>query len=118
MSTFPSSILWVKGGPNDGSSINLGDGLTLMGRAETNNIVVDEPNVSRQHAGIRSTDSGFWIEDMNSRNGTFVNGEEVEGEGVRLYDNDKIELGGSSDVHWIYREKGATVQIEIPTGLG
>ena len=118
MTSISRSALWVRGGPNNGSTINLGDGLTLIGRAETNDIVVDEPNVSRQHAGLRSTDSGFWIEDMNSRNGTFVNGDEVEGEGVRLYDKDKIELGGSSEVHWIFRELGATVQIEVPTGLG
>ncbi len=110
----PKAILWVRGGPNDGETVGLADEITLIGRSEDNNIVVEEGNVSRQHAGIRSEATGYWIEDLGSRNGTFVNGAQVEGEGQRLRDNDKIELGGAEDIHWVFKELGATVTIERP----
>ena len=87
-----------------------------MGRGPTNDIVVEEPGVSRQHAGIRNDEQGYWIEDLGSRNGTYVNGVELEGEGQRLRDADRIQLGGTdTSIHWVYREQGATVQITRPS---
>ena len=86
-----------------------------MGRDPSNDIVVDEPGISRQHAGIRSDRGGYWIEDLSSRNGTFVNGTQIEGEGQRLRDQDRIDLGGmGTNVHWVFREPGATVIITRP----
>ncbi len=107
--------MWVRGGPDDGGSINLREGTMLMGRALDNDIVVEEPNVSRQHAGIRSYANGYWIEDLGSRNGTFVNGDPLAGEGRRLRDMDRIELGGADSVHWVFRELGATVEFTLPS---
>ena len=52
---------------------------------------------------------------MGSRNGTFVNGELVEGEGRKLRDMDRIELGATdADVHWVFKEMGSTVQMAVP----
>ena len=118
MSTTPMAILWVRGGPDDGATIALSDGTTLMGRSHDNDIVVDEAKVSRNHAGIRKNPNGYWLEDLGSRNGTFVNGIPIAGEGQLLRDEDRIELGGAdSPVHWIFREIGATVEISRPIDL-
>ena len=111
------SILWVHGGPDDGHKIQLTTELTLIGRASSNDIVVDDVEVSRQHAGIRGDRGGHWIEDLGSRNGTFVNGVQLEGEGKRLRDNDRIELGGATSVYWVFRELGATVSLPRPTSI-
>ncbi len=95
--------LWVEGGPSNGSRIALAKGVTWIGRATTNNIVVEDTGVSRQHAGIREDRAGYWIKDMGSTNGTYINGERVRGEGQRLKDNDRIELGSSGTVVWIFK---------------
>ena len=65
-----------------------------MGRAITNDVAVEVTGVSRNHARIRADATGYWIEDLGSRNGTFVNGTQVEGEGQRLRNMDRIEFGG------------------------
>lgn len=110
------AFLIVKGGAAGGTTVPLSEGTTMLGRAPFNDIVVEEPGVSRQHAGIRAERDGFWIQDLGSRNGTFVNGQPVEGEGQRLRDMDFIELGGvQSHIQWVFRESGATVEIRRPS---
>ena len=103
-------------GPDTGETISLSGEMTSIGRASNNDIVVEESGVSRRHAAIRNDPSGFWIMDLGSRNGTFVNGEQIEGEGVRLHDMDRIELGGIASVYWVFRELEATIQIPRASG--
>ncbi len=64
---------------------------TTIGRAHTNHIVLKEARISRQHAIIRQAGKEFVIEDLQSSNGIFVNGEKVK-EHV-LSDNDQIQIG-------------------------
>ena len=52
--------------------------MTTIGRARDNQIVLDEPTVSRNHAWIKLQDKDFLIFDIGSANGTFVNDEPVE----------------------------------------
>ena len=81
-----------------------------LGRESSNDVTADDPSVSRRHAAIRGDASGFWLEDLRSRNGTFVNGQIVEGEGVHLRDLDAIQLGGTDTaVHCVFRELGGTL---------
>jgi hypothetical protein len=47
---------------------------TTIGRGSECDIVLDEPEMSRQHACIESTGSGIYLRDLGSANGTFVNG--------------------------------------------
>jgi hypothetical protein len=72
------------------------DGPILIGRAPSNDIVLDYPRVSKHHATITSQEgSGFVITDAGSTNGTIVNERQLEkGETVDLANGDRIELGG------------------------
>jgi hypothetical protein len=63
-----------------------------IGRDATNTIVIADPSVSSRHARVFRTPDGFMLEDLKSRNGTFVNGERV-GEQVLLNDNDVVRFG-------------------------
>lgn len=63
-----------------------------IGRAPSNSIVIGDGSVSTNHARILKTSEGFVIEDLKSRNGSFVNGERVT-EKRLLVDGDLIRLG-------------------------
>jgi len=63
-----------------------------LGRIESNAIVVNDSTVSSKHARIFRSGDGFYLEDLQSRNGTFVNGDRVT-EKRLLADHDVIRFG-------------------------
>ena len=63
-----------------------------IGRRESNDIVIDEEHVSEQHANILYEEGQFWIEDLRSTNGTYVNGKCIEDK-VALKNEDLIKIG-------------------------
>lgn len=63
-----------------------------IGRNQDNDVTIDDTSVSRHHATIVQTASGFVICDNNSSNGTFINGQRIEDEAV-LKQNDILKLG-------------------------
>jgi len=65
----------------------------LIGRLAESDIFVDDANVSRTHAALISEGTGWAVEDINSTNGTFVNGERVDR--AQLRDGDVIQVGAS-----------------------
>jgi predicted component of type VI protein secretion system len=67
-------------------------GETLLGRSPYCSIVLNDPLVSRQHAALHMTSEGLSIEDLDSRNGTRVNGELVRAK-RGLVAGDTVELG-------------------------
>jgi hypothetical protein len=67
-------------------------GTINIGRGTDNQIVLDDPTVSRQHAWIKAEDEGFVVFDVGSGNGTFVNDERVA-EPRPLENGDLIRFG-------------------------
>lgn len=67
-------------------------GETLAGRSPYCTIVLNDPRVSREHAALRLSGEGLWVEDLGSRNGTRVNGEPISGP-FRLTAGDTVEIG-------------------------
>jgi pSer/pThr/pTyr-binding forkhead associated (FHA) protein len=65
---------------------------TTIGRDNTNAVAIPDGSVSTKHARILRGADGFEIEDLGSRNGTFVNGEKVGGKRP-LKDGDLLRLG-------------------------
>ena len=65
--------------------------VTVLGRSRRCDIVLTDPNVSRQHAEVRRQDDGFMLLDLGSTNGTRVNRRDVKQ--VVLQHGDRIELG-------------------------
>lgn len=83
-------VVFVKGA-SQGSRVRLeGDRITL-GRNADCGVVVSEPAVSREHAVIRRIQGAYFIEDLKSRNGTFLNNKEVKTR-TQLKDRDRIKV--------------------------
>lgn len=61
-------------GPVAGRSFDLEQETTLLGRALNNDIRIDDKSISRSHAMITRKDDQFFIKDLKSQNGTFVDG--------------------------------------------
>jgi DNA-binding SARP family transcriptional activator len=80
----------------DGRVYPVGDGLSL-GRLPGSTIQIDDPRVSRLHAAIRATASGYVLADLQSTNGTFVNGALLV-EPVRLNGGETIRIASSDFV--------------------
>ncbi len=79
-----------------------------IGRADDNDIVIDDPGVSSRHAELIRTGSGYEIADNHSTNGVFVNGQRVQRQKLKYWDEIQIfnhvlkymavaRLGGESD---------------------
>lgn len=82
----------------EGNEIVLGDGVTTIGRTSDNAVSFpSDSNVSRYHAEIELRGGEYCLIDLNSSNGTAVNGQKVTGE-VYLKNGDEIVLGGTSRI--------------------
>ena len=73
---------------------------TDIGRAQTNNVVIADVTVSRQHARIRLEEDKFLLFDLGSANGTFVNDQRVE-QPITLAENDVVRFG---EVAFIFKQ--------------
>ncbi len=85
--------LFVIRGNDQGSRYEL-DGQTVgLGRDTSNEVEVHDTEVSRQHAELRRVDGAYEISDLNSSNGTYVNGRRVEQH--RLASGDHVQIGST-----------------------
>jgi hypothetical protein len=85
----------------DGERYPLMGAMTVLGRDDTADIILDDPGISRRHSEIRVTNDGphlvASIRDMGSTNGTFVNSERITSQ--RLSDGDRITVGRTSVIY-------------------
>ncbi len=80
--------------------IPLNQPLIRIGRRLENNLVLDDPRVSRTHAELRAINGRYVLFDLNSTGGTFVNGLKITQSVV--YPGDVISLAG---VNLVYGQK-------------
>ena len=77
----------------DGRRIEIGEQPLTIGRMPECDITLSDPNVSRRHAEVRRQGTGFVVFDLNSTNGTRVNGAGVKER--LLNDGDEITVGAT-----------------------
>lgn len=68
--------------------------LTSIGRSPTNSIVIPDNFASSEHALISLKEGRWWLEDRNSRNGTILNGDSIQG-AIIVTDGDIISIGNT-----------------------
>jgi predicted component of type VI protein secretion system len=73
-----AQLVMVKG-PRPGETYPFDEQSLVLGRDPRNAIVIDHPEVSRRHARVRLSGDAWLIEDLDSTNGTFVNGALLRG---------------------------------------
>lgn len=80
--------------PGELATIYLQEDMTVIGKMETAvDAVIDLPTVSRIHAKIRKREQEYYLSDLNSRNGTAVNGRLLkEGEDYLLQNEDEVDF--------------------------
>ena len=104
------SVLVVLYGPSLGRRFVLGHAEQIVGRTPECAIPLDADSVSRRHARIYFAEDSFWLEDLGSTNGSFVNDRRVDRH--RIGGGDILRIGGvilkflsGSDVETSYHEE-------------
>ncbi|HET8524262.1 MAG TPA: DUF3662 and FHA domain-containing protein [Thermomicrobiales bacterium] len=93
-SPAPTIRLRIVAGPDQGRDVPIGYGVTTIGRAPDNDLVLDSNNVSRHHARIEHAPGQLRVIDLQSTNGTSVNGARISEQAVRP--GDQITFGAST----------------------
>ena len=98
---MPSFQLVVRRGPKAGEKFQLKTQTVIIGRDSTADIHLNDPEVSRNHCRL-ILDESYYLQDLGSTNGSFVDGTRLGGEPVRLNNGQIIQLG--SNVTLLYQE--------------
>ena len=86
------ACLTILTGSAAGQLFKCGKATIVMGRSPQADLKLDDDGISRHHARLRCETGRSWVQDLSSRNGTFVNGERIDGD-IELKDGDKIQVG-------------------------
>jgi pSer/pThr/pTyr-binding forkhead associated (FHA) protein len=86
--------------------VDLREGTITVGRGTENDVVLDDPKVSRRHARIRCVGGTCHVQDLDSSNGTFINGERIA-EGT-LTPGSEVRFGGTTLVRESRSKEGAS----------
>lgn len=84
--------LIVANGKSAGRAILIKRNTLLIGRAEECDVRPLSEDVSRRHCAVHVGPADVWVEDLGSRNGTFVNGEKISGK-VKVASGDLLRVG-------------------------
>jgi pSer/pThr/pTyr-binding forkhead associated (FHA) protein len=94
----PKYRLVMRTGPNPGKAIDLDKVELFLGRELSNDIVINDSEISRRHARLVLQPGGVILEDLGSTNGTSVNGQRLTGP-VLLQGGESITLGENVNLY-------------------
>jgi pSer/pThr/pTyr-binding forkhead associated (FHA) protein len=96
----------------DGTQVEfeLGERPITIGRSPEADLMILDEKASRIHCGIRLWDGDFYIKDLRSKNGTFVNGQQIDM--VKLNPGDRIRVGSMSFAFEVDAAKGTQTVLQ------
>ncbi len=109
----PGAKLVVHQGTQAGTTFPLIGDVVILGREEDVGISIHDPEVSRRHARISRQAGRYVLEDMNSTNGTYLNGVQITGP-QPLHAGDRISMGQTVLVFQIEPETVAAQPTAAP----
>jgi len=110
-------MLVVDHGQGDHERVTLTKESIVIGRGEECDVVVADREVSRQHIRIYQQDSAFFVQDLDSKNGTWVNKEQIKGT-RQLIDGDIIEMAATARVQFVGSNATAPLPFKVPLDIG
>ena len=96
------------GGEVEGRHYHVGERIVTIGRKPANFIQITDRDSSRTHCNLRPTATGLKLNDLNSQNGTYVNGTLTRDSDIR--DGDEIRIG---QARFIYRREANFVTDDV-----
>ena len=97
------AYLIVLAGTEVGKMFKLDEGETVIGRSHRADIRIDDDSISRMHVKLALDGTSVSIEDLNSSNGTLVNGTKINTEQLR--DGDKIRVGETTILKFTFHDR-------------
>ncbi len=86
----------------------------VLGRHPECDLHIDDGSVSRRHAQVVFRDGNYFVEDLDSRNGTFLNNQQVN-QPTKLYDDSEIRICDITFVFRVSDQAAGTVRPPVPT---
>ncbi|HML22514.1 MAG TPA: FHA domain-containing protein [Aggregatilinea sp.] len=113
-------VLIIHEGEKAGTRWTIREDEIVIGRGGECDLVLPERQVSREHIRIyRGTDNSYYLEDLDSKNGTWVNGKQVKATTVPLRDGDEIQIALAVKITFVGSEATAPLMVdELPGVLG
>lgn len=110
-------ILMVLDGAQANQHWTMNEDQMILGRDETCDVPLAERQISRQHIRIFRDGTRYFVEDLQSKNGTWVNGQRLEG--IReLSDGDEIHLGLAVRIQFLGSGATAPLPFDPPQVIG
>ncbi|MBL9037342.1 MAG: FHA domain-containing protein, partial [Archangium sp.] len=92
--TYSPAFLYVERGPGQGQLLEVKQGVIVVGRASVSDLRIQHPSISRRHAQVKRVGEDFFVKDLGSQNGTFVNKQRIATE-VEVKVGDTLALGNA-----------------------
>ena len=112
----PTATLTVSRGPGAGRRFDIGAAAVTIGRHGQCDVRVDDTWLSRWHARIAWSGAEYIVEDLDSTNGTYVNGERVIGSRA-LKSGDLLQLGGQVEFAFQVSVSGPLAEMPVHPGM-
>jgi hypothetical protein len=106
-------VLVVSEGELAGHRWTLAKDEMLIGRGNDSDIVLPERQVSRHHLKIHYRDSRYLLEDLGSKNGTFLNGQQVHGV-APIQDGDEIQIALAVRLLFVGTDATVPLSFDLP----
>lgn len=106
-------VLIIHEGEKAGQRWSIQNEVVVLGRGSECDLLLPERQVSRQHVRIKHLDDSYVLEDLDSKNGTWVNGQQLKGERV-LHDGDEIQIALAVKMVFVESEATAPLKIDNP----
>ncbi|WP_228564955.1 FHA domain-containing protein [Myxococcus sp. AB036A] len=91
---YAPAFLYVERGPGAGQLVPVKQGALVIGRSSSSDLRLQHPSISRRHAHLTRRGERFFLKDLSSQNGTFLNRHRVTSE-VELMPGDEVSLGNA-----------------------
>lgn len=86
--------VYVYGAPDQCRTYEINKESAFLGRGEENDLRINDASVSRKHARVFRSENDYFIKDLRSQNGTWIDGNIIEvGQKVRVHEGETVELG-------------------------